>query len=287
MNKMLFAGTTLAAFAAAAAPVMAADMPVKAAPVVDVWSWAGYYVGANGGYSWGRAPTDVSFLTPATGAPIAAAAGSILSGRAKLTGGIAGGQGGYNWQFGNIVVGLEGDLEWSSESGNSRFLCGATATGGVCLPGTTALPAGATGTALTMRHELDWFGSARARFGMAVTPSFLAYATGGLAVGHVKTSATLAGFTPAGAATSVVFLNDQTNAGWVAGAGVEARIANTSWTWKAEYLYMDLGRFNNAVNFTTATPAIGARFNSRVSDNIARVGLNYKFGGPAAVVARY
>ena len=137
MNKMLFAGATLAAFAAAAAPVMAADMPVKAAPVVDVWSWAGYYVGANGGYSWGRAPTGVSFLTPATGAPIAVdPAGSILSGRAKLTGGIAGGPRRLQLavrqhcrRLGKRSRMVVGKRKLPS------FLCGATATGGALSTG--------------------------------------------------------------------------------------------------------------------------------------------------------
>ena len=37
-------------------------MPVKARPpVIEVWTWDGYYIGANGGYSWGRSKTTASF----------------------------------------------------------------------------------------------------------------------------------------------------------------------------------------------------------------------------------
>jgi outer membrane immunogenic protein len=51
---------------------------------------------------------------------------------------------------------------------------------------------------------------------------------------------------------------------------------------------MDLGRINGT--FTTAIPALGGgtlagTFSSRITDNIVRVGLNYRFGGP--VIAKY
>src|SRR5262245_34423844 len=41
-------------------PALAADLPRKAPPpVVEVWNWTGFYIGVNGGYSWGEADTDV------------------------------------------------------------------------------------------------------------------------------------------------------------------------------------------------------------------------------------
>ena len=59
MKKKLLAGVALGALLIGA-PAMAADMPVKApkAPPVIPYSWTGFYVGANVGYSWGRANTD-------------------------------------------------------------------------------------------------------------------------------------------------------------------------------------------------------------------------------------
>jgi outer membrane immunogenic protein len=73
------------------------------------------------------------------------------------------------------------------------------------------------------------------------------------------------------------------------GGGIEGAIGDSNWTAKLEYLYMDLGRINGT--FATAIPALGGgtlagNYSSRITDNIARVGLNYRFGGPA-VVARY
>lgn len=54
MRKLSIAAISFAALSVAA-PAMAADMAVKApppAPVVAVYSWSGFYIGANGG--WGQ-----------------------------------------------------------------------------------------------------------------------------------------------------------------------------------------------------------------------------------------
>ena len=88
----------------ASLPAAAADLP-RAAPTaptvfVPVFTWTGFYVGANAGYGWGR-------LTDPTG-----------TFTTNLDGGLAGGQVGYNWQTGNWVFGIEGDIQasWQEES---------------------------------------------------------------------------------------------------------------------------------------------------------------------------
>jgi outer membrane immunogenic protein len=288
MKTSLFAGIGILALAALAQPATAADMAVrapvlKAPPLVETWSWTGFYIGGNGGYSWGRSDTDVQFFNPVTGLAIVPPAGSITNAKFNLNGGIAGGQIGYNWQSGNWVWGLETDIQWSGQKGDAQFLCAGTVAGGVCLPGLTFLPAGVTGTTLSIEQKLQWFGTVRGRLGMTVTPTLLAYVTGGFAYGSVKTTGVLGAFTPNGAAVPAAFSNSDTNGGWTVGGGLEGRISG-NWTAKIEYLYIDFGDFN-----TTATSpivaTIGARVNSHVTDNIVRVGLNYKFGGP--IVARY
>jgi outer membrane immunogenic protein len=72
-----------------------------------------------------------------------------------------------------------------------------------------------------------------------------------------------------------------TNVGCTVGAGIEGVIGG-NWTAKLEYLYVDLGRVSGSF-----TPVVGltSAYSSRVTDNVLRVGLNYKFGGP--VVAKY
>src|SRR5436309_522834 len=99
----------LAALTLSAASAMAADlparMPVKAPVMVpEAYNWTGFYIGGNGGYSWGRSRTDVTFTGPGA-TPIVPPAGSVTSNTFNLDGGIAGGQAGYNWQTSNWVVG--------------------------------------------------------------------------------------------------------------------------------------------------------------------------------------
>jgi outer membrane immunogenic protein len=63
------------------------------------------------------------------------------------------------------------------------------------------------------------------------------------------------------------------------------------WTWKLEYLYLDLGSIDTAAPFPGAfVPIPGSQFlatspltgtvatHTRFTDNILRVGLNFKFG---------
>src|SRR6266545_5045233 len=167
------------------APAFAADLPVKARPapvIVDTWNWNGFYLGINGGYSWGRSRTTVDYFNLPGGTPIVPPAGSITSGDFNLNGGIAGGQVGWNWAGNGWLWGFETDLQWSGEKGSATFSCAATLIGGPCLPGLTFLPAAAAGgTTLSLEQGIQWFGTFRARAGWLVTPSILLYATGGLA----------------------------------------------------------------------------------------------------------
>src|SRR4029078_7247097 len=102
--------------------------------------------------------------------------------------------------------------------------------------------------------------------------------------GDVQTSAIIAGL---GATSS-----SNIKVGWTLGAGIEGAIGG-NWTAKLEYLYMDIGRSSGT--FATTVGALGggflaSSFSSRVTDNILRVGGNYRFGAPVLggpVVARY
>ncbi|MBR0833238.1 porin family protein [Bradyrhizobium manausense] len=280
-----------AAMSLFATGAMAADLaarPYVKAPVMvePVWSWTGFYIGANGGYSWGRSRSDVTYNNTASGAAIAAPAGSITSASFNMNGGVAGGQAGYNWQSANWVFGIEGDLNWSGEKGSAGFSCAASGlAGGACLPGLTFLPAGAAaGTTLAIDQKLEWFGTVRGRVGVLAAPQVLLYGTGGLAFGSIKTTGTMSGFTPAGVAIASVGSNSETRAGWTVGVGVEGKITQ-NWSAKLEYLYMDLGRFSSGPFTLAPGSTIAANVSSRFTDNILRAGINYQFGGP--VVAKY
>jgi outer membrane immunogenic protein len=229
----------------------AADLPIymKAPPLYD---WTGFYVGGNVGYSWGRSNTTVDFYDSITDALLASPSGSF-----NMNGVVGGGQAGYNWQRGRWVFGLEADIQASGQQGSGTFACG------------TACPV--PGTTVTIDQRLDWFGTARGRLGYTVTPRVLVYATGGLAYGEIQTNGS--GAIPATLSASTL------KAGWTVGAGVETALGR-GWTGKIEYLYMNLGSvFANDAVVVPPKPVhpTGFAAGSEITDNILRVGANYRF----------
>ncbi|MDQ2083691.1 porin family protein [Xanthobacteraceae bacterium Astr-EGSB] len=273
---------TIAALALGLSTASAADMrPVVKAPIAPppVWSWTGFYIGGNAGYSWGESDTSVGYVTAPGGVAIVPPAGSATSASFDLNGWVGGGQLGYNWQTGPWVFGIEADIQATGQDGDAGFLCAAAGlAGGACLPGLTFLPPGVTGTSLALSQSLEWFGTLRGRLGWTATPSVLLYVTGGLAYGEIETSGTLTGATPAGVLTSTGFSHSKTNVGWTVGAGAEAHLGG-NWTGKIEYLYLDLGDVSGTVSGLAAVPAVGiaANYTSDITDHILRVGINYKF----------
>ena len=158
------------------------------------------------------------------------------SDRIGLSGGLVGGTAGYNWQIGRAVLGLEGDIDWANLKGtNTSTLC----------------PLGCS-------TSDTWLSTVRGRAGYAFG-GVLPYVTGGLAVGDIR--AATPGFPGA----------SNTSAGWTAGAGIEVGLTG-NWSAKAEYLYVDLGRFNCGVS-CNGLPTD----NVSMHDNVVRAGVNYRF----------
>ena len=143
-----------------------------------------------------------------------------------LSGGLIGGTVGYNWQFGQAVIGAEGDLDWSGIKGTSTVLC----LGGC-------------------ETRNKWLATARGRLGFAFD-RFLPYFTGGLALGDIN--ATRPGL-PGGSISNV---------GWTVGAGLEVGLVSNV-SVKAEYLYVDLGNFNCGLNCALA-PGGNVSFTSNI-----------------------
>jgi outer membrane immunogenic protein len=261
--------STLAGIVAATAADMAPRMYSKApAPAAIVYEWTGFYIGGNVGYSWGRSSNTETISNTATGAVLATANSSN-----DVNGVIGGGQIGYNWQAQNWVFGLEADIQGSDERGSTSFLCVACGDG----------PRDITSI---VTQKLNWFGTARGRVGVLVSPTILLYGTGGLAYGEVDTGGSIGGPTLLTPLATVVFPGtSSTRLGWTAGAGVEGRIGG-NWSAKLEYLYMDLGTVSSGPIATTVLDTlrrpVSVAYSSRFTDNILRVGLNYRFGGPIA-----
>jgi outer membrane immunogenic protein len=270
MKKILL--TTIGLFTVAALPANAADlgrMPVKA-PVMaaPVWSWTGFYIGGNVGYSWGRSDTTVTFTNNVNAA-------SVSSGnKFDMEGIIGGGQIGYNWQSGLWVLGVETDFQGSDQNGSTNFLCGANGT--ICSPGNTALLTTSAPVALSFNQKLDWFGTLRGRVGWTIAPTILLYGTGGLAYGGIKTDGVLSAYNANAGAVNTGFSHSATRVGWTAGAGAEGQLVG-NWTAKIEYLYVDYGTLSGTVISVGTSPVVNANYSSRITDHILRGGINYKF----------
>jgi outer membrane immunogenic protein len=164
--------------------VAAADF--KAPPLLMPFTWTGAYAGAHGGYGW----TTTDGL--------------------DAKGGFGGGQIGYNFQTGNFVFGIEGDIAGSDIS--------QTISGSFAM-----IP-------FSVTFKNDALASLRGRAGIAYN-TWLFYGTAGGGWGHDKISISLGGLTAS---------SDAWQSGWSAGGGVEWAFA-PNWSGKFEYLHYGLG----------------------------------------------
>ena len=245
------------------------------APSRSAWTWAGFYVGGTIGYGWGKSNTDTAFSDPVSAGQLFATSESR-----KLEGAIGGAQGGYNWVAGNILAGVEADLNYSGQRARMRAGC----PGEVCNPALVGIVGDPSVLAISEQgQKLEWFATLRGRLGATVTPDALAYVTGGLAVGEVMTAGTVFGFDGDGNPVNTIVSSHNTKAGWTVGGGIEGRLAG-NWTAKLEYLYLDLGSVST-VPTPAANSTVAVAFNSRVTDNIVRAGINYKFDPSDAIWA--
>jgi outer membrane immunogenic protein len=148
---------------------------------------------------------------------------------ARSTGVTGGAQLGYNWQIGSRVTGVEADIQGSGIKGSASAVPTLLITGQP-----------ATGVLDSSEPKLSWFGTVRGRLGVTVTPDLLLYGTGGLAYGHVDTSANFSESDSGDDSVQAPASVSKTKVGWTAGAGAEWMFAR-NWSAKLEYLYVDLG----------------------------------------------
>jgi outer membrane immunogenic protein len=302
----MFRRTLLASVGAIAltgSAAFAADLPSRAPPPVylpppPVFTWTGLYIGGNAGGTWSNSSSVQTATVPvfaaATFAPEATLSSALATTSVPVSnsGFIGGGQIGYNWQFNSFVAGFEADIQGIAGS------IGKGAVFGSGVP--VGFPAETIRSAVGANRWIDYIGTVRGRLGWAITPTFLAYGTGGLAYGEVKSNVAIFQqdvVTPA-ATFSAPYSSfgslSNTRVGWTAGGGGEWLFA-PNWSLKVEYLYYDLGSVRFALSpltnrFTTggvawsSSPSATTRF----TGNIVRAGLNYHFiWAPPPIVSKY
>jgi outer membrane immunogenic protein len=195
MKKAIAFGAALAVIASAPA-AFAGDLPRRhnapdpyyPAAAVPTFTWTGIYLGANTGLAFGRFTGD----------------GNQYWG--QQTGASVGLTGGYNYQTGQAVFGVEGDI-------------------GI------ANPSGANGLAVHGTGKTTSIGTLRGRIGYAVDRALI-FATAGYAGANVKGTLTGTGFD---------YSNSNYHNGFALGAGLEYAFTNNI-SGKAEYLYTDFGK---------------------------------------------
>jgi outer membrane immunogenic protein len=199
--KKIFVAVALATLLAA--PALAADMPLKAAPapVTPASSWAGAYIGVEGGGGWAQSREFLSI-------------GGATTSRYHQSGGLVGGTAGFNVVYSHLLLGFEADLSWANIDKTSS-------QPGIC----------AAGQCFT---NLFWLNTDRLRAGLlfGAQNQYLAYVTGG-AIGARLQAGQGIGCAPALCGTQTIF-------GLVAGAGLEAMLL-PKLSAKVEYLHADFG----------------------------------------------
>jgi outer membrane immunogenic protein len=255
MKKLLLVGAALLASTAVHAADMA--MPVKApAPMpVPVYDWSGVYIGGHVGAGWSNnAVSDpgLGFLGIILNVP---AVQNVYG-----SGFIGGGQVGWNYQIGRLVIGTEFDANWADLNATSTTVFTPFGGGGGG-PGPIQRALGV---------KTDWTATSTIRLGLA-RGEWLFYSKAGAAFAHNNYSDN---WTPVGGGpTLFTGTGSETRVGWTVGTGLEWAFMN-SWSAKVEYDYLDFGS-------RTVTVSPGGGFNSiglvnAQAINEVKVGINYR-----------
>ena len=249
MKKILLVtAATVMSMGIASAADLSARMPYKAPPPPVVAPVFSWTGCYIGGYVGGAWGQD-----DATTYPV----GATYSYAYKLDSSfIGGGTLGCNWQpVGSpFVLGLEGEIGYMNLSGSAYD------------------PFFATEVSTTKVG--DWYAMVTGRLGYSWDRAMI-YVKGGVAFVDVEQSIAGLGYA---ASTS------NTEATWTVGGGIEWAF-DMNWSIKAEYMYIGLDQ--STTNSVVGAPGSGLWNQDFSGIHTAKVGLNYRFGGGAPLVARY
>ena len=260
------------ATSAQAADLAARYVKAPAAAVGAAWDWSGFYLGGDlGGVAQSTAngrsdffqPAGVFANNPQTQAPSSSAV-------------IGGVHAGYNWQMSHLVVGVEGDWQWTNA--NYSFCRQTDKRSLACSDNRFGF--------ISIDSETRAIGTIRGRLGYAFD-RVLIYGTGGVAFADLRANITadcrVAGCGAFGITNLTSGNSSMIRTGWVAGAGAEWMLS-PNWIVRSEYLHVDVGSVSDTLNLApkNCDAPCGASWSRSYRYDIGRIGFSYKFGGPAA-----
>ena len=256
MKSFVRGALAIALLGSVSATAFAADLPSrKEAPVyiapAPVFSWTGFYVGAEFGGQWGN--NSGSVVDNSTSGTV------TTSGSYNTSGVVGGGLVGYNYQINQFVLGVEGDLTGSSNQG--RF--------------STTNAFNLTGVNLSQNTQYGFGAGVRGRLGWAIDHTLI-YATGGWAYETIDQTYNN------NLVNNILQQKISTDrSGYTVGGGVEYAF-NYNWSARLEYRWTDYGKYvSNYSNLLSAS------IQQHPTDNTVMAALIYHFAAPAPVVAKY
>ncbi len=249
MRNRLLASAAIMALSMGTA--FAADLPSrKDAPVYvePAFSWTGFYLGAHVGGDFGSS----SWTDPNGNLPGPPETSSNFNNKLSTSGFIYGGQIGYNYEFASkFLLGVEGEI-WGSTLSGSRNVGGEGSSARSTFAGDIALRGG---YAFDRALVYGKVGYAFADYRYKMWDSF-----GGWDVAKA------------------------TQSGLLLGLGLEYAL-NDRWSVKLEYDHIGYGNRSAAWYYSGGFDFNTTKFAD--NENIVKLGVNYHFGEPAPVVAKY
>jgi outer membrane immunogenic protein len=249
MRKLFHTTTALSVLVATSMAANAADVTARPAPYAPPapvyapppFTWTGFYLGGNIGGAWANRDVTDTFL------------GVNFNNGNNSGVFIGGGQLGFNWQVSNFVLGFEWDIDGAANNNN---------TGTVFIP--------TIGT-IQVTSNNRWITTLAARFGVTNGYWLFYGKAGGGWVGNDDFTVTNL---TTGASTTVT--NNNTNSGWLLGAGIEWAFA-PNWSAKVEYNY--LGLDDRTFTVPVGSPFLAGDTFTQSNRNIqmVKVGINYLF----------
>lgn len=217
------------------------DDPVAYTPA---FSWTGAYVGLHAGFGVGDTQGNINDI------PI------DLSSDYDVNGALYGGQIGYNWQTGNLVLGIAGSLSGSEIDG----------TDGTCQDFIIITA--------DCERELNWLATLTGKIGFASGRTMI-YAMGGIAWGEIETNVDVNVVLPPIIVGTVATINgEETHTGWVAGLGIQHALTKNLII-GIEYAHIDLGDEDQNLSIN-GTP-LGLSSDVEMEIDTINLSVNWKF----------